>query len=109
MQLNEWDSRHIEEPAYEARQEGYAAAKTLLATKDTWTVNCVLPVLYNALFTLNMVRVIPVVFAEKKASLCIFLSLVHFFLCGPQSEEMSLRDAAASFITYLLTNIETHG
>ena len=76
MQLNEWDSKHIEEPAYETRQEGYAAAKTPLAAKDTWTVNCVLPVLYNALFTLNMVRVS--VFMGKNIGLYIFLPVVHF-------------------------------
>ena len=55
-QVNEWDSRHIEEPAYEARQEGYAAARELLSLETGWTVDCVLPILHNAMFTLNTVR-----------------------------------------------------
>ena len=55
-QVNKWDSRHIEEPAYEARQEGYADASELLSSETSWTVDCVLPILHNAIYTLNMVR-----------------------------------------------------
>ena len=58
IQVNEWDSRHLEEPAYETRQEGYAAASSLLAAKTCWTIDNILPILYNAIFTLNTVGII---------------------------------------------------
>ncbi|CAI8031672.1 Small subunit processome component 20 homolog [Geodia barretti] len=75
--VNKWDSRHIEEPAYETRQEGYADASELLSSETSWTVDCVLPILHNAIYTLNM------------------------------SSEMSLRDAASSFVTCLLSHVGT--
>lgn len=73
-QVNEWDLRHIEEPAYEARQEGYAAARELLSLETSWTVDCILPILHNAIFTLNTVRnIILFVFTP-----CLFVCLFAY-------------------------------
>ena len=98
-QVNEWDSRHIEEPAYEARQEGYAAAKELLSLETGWTVDCVLPILHNAIFTLNTVR--------NTNFVCVYSLFVYLFVYPLQSSEMSLRDAASFFVTTLLSHIQT--
>ena len=54
--MNAWDSRHIEEPAFETRQEGYAAASEMVVTETRWSTALVLPILHNAIFTLNTVR-----------------------------------------------------
>ena len=102
MQVNEWDSRRIDEPAYEVRQEGYAAAGALLTTSETWTLDSVLPLLYSAIFTLNTV-------CDAAAMTNWVCHCLLLFVCCLQSEEMSLRDAASSFITRVLSHTQTKG
>ena len=74
-QVNEWDSRHVEEPAYETRQEGYAAVSSLLAAKTSWSIDSVLPILHNAIFTLNTV---PLLYKL----VCLFVCLIMVLLCA---------------------------
>ena len=54
-QLNAWDEKHIEEPAYEIRLAGFSEAKQALQNPQQWSVNSVLPVLHNAMFFLLQV------------------------------------------------------
>ena len=61
-QLNQWDRKYIEEPAYETRLEGFAEAKDMfpaLQDEGQWSpdlLNSLLPVLHNALYTLSQVQ-----------------------------------------------------
>ena len=54
-QLNAWDEKHIEEPAYEIRLAGFSEAKQALQNPRQWSVNSVLPILHNAMFFLLQV------------------------------------------------------
>ena len=55
LQLNSWDEKHIEEPAYEMRLAGFSEAKQVLQNPRQWNVNSVLPILHNAMFFLLQV------------------------------------------------------
>lgn len=55
-QLNAWDCKMIEEPAYEERLEGFSEAKQLLLCSPS-SVDSILPILHNAVFFMLMVPV----------------------------------------------------
>ena len=49
-QLNAWDPKHVDEPAYGTRLEGYSEAKQMLQAPGGWSVNGVLPILHTSMF-----------------------------------------------------------
>jgi U3 small nucleolar RNA-associated protein 20 len=78
--INSWDPNQIEEPHYEDRQEGFARGKQLVHSRDIAPfnwINIISPILHNSLF------------------------FIH------QSDDISIRDGASSFISYIIQSITT--
>ena len=89
-QLNAWEKDRVEDVDFDARLNGFSRASEMVATRDDVSIDVVLPLLNNATFTLLHVNL--------KAKCRIICRILCF-----QSEEMVLRDAAADFVSKLVT------
>ena len=55
MQINAWDEKYLDEPAYDQRTEGYSSARSLLQTMGGDSEQ-MLPVVHSAFFDILNVR-----------------------------------------------------
>ena len=103
----------MDEPDYNLRLEGFSEAKNLLVSDVKEAVSSksclILPVLQNALFFLSQVSRISIVHTEMFHPAVPNFVYMYMYTHIMQSEDMSIRDAAASFVADLISHVKPEG